>query len=85
MNGLPIYGLHIYRCENPKRTRTMCPHHHHLCYGGKWQNAALLNGYTDSDDAMPHEEYVTWQRNFEYTPAICAASTQKSNDLARLC
>jgi modification methylase len=30
--------------------------------GGKWQNAALLNGYTDSDDAMPHEEYVAWQR-----------------------
>ncbi len=26
-------GLHIYRCDNPKRTRAMCPHHHHLCYG----------------------------------------------------
>ncbi len=26
-------GLHIYRCENPTRTRAMCPHHKHLCYG----------------------------------------------------
>jgi len=30
--------------------------------GGKWANAALLNGYSDYHDAMPHEEYVTWQR-----------------------
>ena len=30
--------------------------------GGKWENAALLNGYAESDDAMPHEEYVAWQR-----------------------
>lgn len=26
-------GLHIYRCENPTRTRAICPHHKHLCYG----------------------------------------------------
>ena len=26
-------GLHIYRCENPTRTRALCPHHKHLCYG----------------------------------------------------
>ena len=26
-------GIHIYRCENPTRTRAMCPHHKHLCYG----------------------------------------------------
>lgn len=25
--------LHIYRCENPTRTRAICPHHKHLCYG----------------------------------------------------
>jgi modification methylase len=30
--------------------------------GGKWSNAALLNGYSDHDDAMPHDEYVAWQR-----------------------
>lgn len=30
--------------------------------GGKWSNAALLKGYSHHNDAMPHEEYVTWQR-----------------------
>lgn len=26
-------GLHIYRCENPKQTRALCPHHRKLEYG----------------------------------------------------
>lgn len=30
--------------------------------GGKWSNARLLDGYADHDDAMPHHEYVAWQR-----------------------
>jgi site-specific DNA-methyltransferase (adenine-specific) len=30
--------------------------------GGKWSGAALLDGYADYNDAMPHEEYVAWQR-----------------------
>ena len=30
--------------------------------GGKWSNAALINGYEDHGDCMPHEEYVSWQR-----------------------
>jgi modification methylase len=30
--------------------------------GGKWSNAALINGYSDHHDAMPHDEYVVWQR-----------------------
>jgi hypothetical protein len=25
--------IHIYRCENPQRTRALCPHHKHLEYG----------------------------------------------------
>ena len=31
--------------------------------GGKWPNAALMDGYTDHDDAMPHDKYVKWQRD----------------------
>lgn len=31
--------------------------------GGKWSNAALINGYEEHNDCMPHEEYVKWQRN----------------------
>jgi modification methylase len=30
--------------------------------GGKWKNAALVEGYSHHSDDMPHEEYVEWQR-----------------------
>ena len=30
--------------------------------GGKWKNAALVKGYSDHNDNMPHDEYVEWQR-----------------------
>ena len=30
--------------------------------GGKWSSAALLNGYAEHNDNMPHDEYVAWQR-----------------------
>lgn len=30
--------------------------------GGKWSNAALINGYDNYDDCMPHKEYTSWQR-----------------------
>lgn len=32
--------------------------------GGKWKNAALINGYeaAEYDDNMPNDEYVAWQR-----------------------
>jgi len=30
--------------------------------GGKWANAALINGYSHHNDCMPHKEYVQWQR-----------------------
>ena len=30
--------------------------------GGKWENAALKNGYSHHHDCMPHEDYVRWQR-----------------------
>lgn len=31
--------------------------------GGKWENAALKEGYTHHHDNMPHQDYVTWQRD----------------------
>lgn len=30
--------------------------------GGKWANAALVKGYSNYDDCLPHDEYVEWQR-----------------------
>lgn len=31
--------------------------------GGKWSNAALINGYATYDDNMPYDEYCEWQKN----------------------
>lgn len=31
--------------------------------GGKWSNAALLQGYEQHNDCMPHDQYVAWQRD----------------------
>jgi DNA modification methylase len=31
--------------------------------GGKWANAALVNGYSHYNDNMPHDEYAKWQKN----------------------
>lgn len=30
--------------------------------GGKWSKAALMNGYEDHGDNMPHDEYSAWQK-----------------------
>lgn len=30
---------------------------------GRWANAALIKGYSNHNDCMPHEEYVKWQRD----------------------
>ncbi|GHA60279.1 hypothetical protein GCM10008927_27260 [Amylibacter ulvae] len=30
--------------------------------GGKWSNAALMDGYANYNDNMPHDDYVAWQR-----------------------
>ena len=30
--------------------------------GGKWSKAALMNGYEEHDDNMPHDKYVAWQK-----------------------
>lgn len=31
--------------------------------GGKWKNAALVNGYANYDDNMPYDQYIIWQKN----------------------
>ena len=30
---------------------------------GKWANAELINGYAETDDCLPYDEYVQWQRD----------------------
>ena len=46
-----------YNLKNSTGNGMKCGNH------GKWENAALLNGYATYDDNMPHHEYVTWQRD----------------------
>ena len=31
--------------------------------GGKWPQSGLIEGYDSHDDAMPHDDYVAWQRS----------------------
>lgn len=31
--------------------------------GGKWSNAALIQGYATYDDCMPYEQYCQWQKD----------------------
>jgi len=31
--------------------------------GGKWSNAALINGYSHYNDNIPHDKYAKWQRD----------------------
>ena len=31
--------------------------------GGKWANAALVNGYSHYNDNIPHDEYTKWQKD----------------------
>lgn len=46
-----------YNLKNSTGNGMKCGNH------GKWANAALLNGYENYNDNMPHEEYVSWQRD----------------------
>src|SRR5665213_2913707 len=31
--------------------------------GGKWKNAALIEGYATYSDDLPYEQYVEWQKS----------------------
>ncbi len=63
MNQMPVGSVDLIVTSPPYNLRNSTGNGLKNGSGGKWENAALLNGYTDNDDAMPHEEYVAWQRN----------------------
>ena len=62
MNKIPAGSVGVIVTSPPYNLRNSTGNGMKDGRGGKWKNAALINGYTDSDDAMPHEEYVAWQR-----------------------
>lgn len=52
----PPYNLRNSTGYGMRASKTGTPHK------GRWSSAALMHGYGDYDDNMPHEEYVAWQR-----------------------
>lgn len=52
--GFPGKRLGHYSADAPMRGRGG---------QGKWPGAALADGYGIHDDAMPHDEYVAWQKH----------------------
>lgn len=57
-------GLHIYRCENPKRTRIMCPYCKHLCYGEKQEFYDTTRIFLDCGT------YVDWGYGYYEPPKL---------------
>jgi len=64
MNKMPANSIDLVVTSPPYNIRNSTGNGLKNGSGGKWKNAALLNGYAEAeyDDAMPHNEYVAWQR-----------------------
>jgi site-specific DNA-methyltransferase (adenine-specific) len=63
MNRMPIGSVDLIVTSPPYNLRNSTGNGMKNGSGGKWENAALIKGYADSTDDMPHEKYVGWQRN----------------------
>jgi len=62
MNKMPAESVGVIVTSPPYNLRNSTGNGMKNGSGGKWENAALINGYDMSNDDMPHEEYVAWQR-----------------------
>ena len=62
MSGLPAHSIDLVVTSPPYNLKNSSGNGMKDPRGGKWQSAALVNGYSNHDDNMPHEEYVAWQR-----------------------
>ncbi len=62
MNRLPVGSVGLVVTSPPYNIRNSTGNGLKDGRGGKWKNAALIKGYAGHNDAMPHDEYVTWQR-----------------------
>lgn len=63
MRNLPEMSIDLAVTSPPYNLRNSSGNGMKDGRGGKWQNAQLINGYAESDDCMPHDEYVQWQRD----------------------
>jgi site-specific DNA-methyltransferase (adenine-specific) len=63
MDKMPAASIDLIVTSPPYNLRNSTGNGMKDARGGKWKNAQLVNGYEDHDDDMPHDEYVSWQRN----------------------
>jgi len=62
MDKMPVGSLGLIVTSPPYNLRNSTGNGMKVGHG-KWSNPVVFNGYDSSDDAMPHDEYVDWQRN----------------------
>jgi len=62
MNSLPRESIGVVVTSPPYNLRNSTGNGMKDGRGGKWANAALINGYKDYSDDMPYDKYVAWQR-----------------------
>ena len=63
MKRLPPESVDLFVTSPPYNLRNSTGNGMKDGRGGKWEKAALVYGYDGHDDAMPHQEYVEWQRD----------------------
>ncbi|MEM7589596.1 MAG: site-specific DNA-methyltransferase [Myxococcota bacterium] len=63
MSNLPEKSIRVIVTSPPYNLKNSTGNGMKDGRGGKWPNAALLNGYDTHEDAMPHDKYVQWQRH----------------------
>ncbi len=63
MNRMPIESVDLIVTSPPYNLRNSTGNGMKNGNGGKWKNAALMKGYKEHEDNMPHNEYVAWQRS----------------------
>ena len=62
MRQFPSAQFRVIVTSPPYNLRNSSGHGLRDGRGGKWHNAALLQGYDQHADCMSHDDYVAWQR-----------------------
>lgn len=62
MRQMPDKSIHLVVTSPPYNLKNSTGNGMKDGRGGKWSGAALMNGYANHDDCMPHDKYVKWQR-----------------------
>ena len=62
MSQMPAESIKVVVTSPPYNLRNSTGNWMKAPKTSRWKNAALIGGYDDHDDMMPHEEYVAWQK-----------------------